>query len=303
MWPLRVLVISVFVALSLQAQQRQISHSAWWTRVEALANDGMEGRNTGSAGHKRAAEYVVAEFRKAGLEPAGIGGYIQPVAFKTRRIVENQSSLTLERDGRTESLVLGTDANISMRVDPPRNISAPLVFAGYGLKIPELGIDDLAGLNLKGSIVVYIASTPKSLPGPLQAHFGSAGERRKMYAAGGAIGTVSIANPKSTDVPWERSTLARLQPAMSLADASLDDAPGQLLAVTMNPAHADPLFAGTGYTFAELLALVDQGKALPAFPLKGQLEAVTTVERSQVESQNVAGILKGSDPARRNEYV
>jgi Zn-dependent M28 family amino/carboxypeptidase len=299
----RAFVVTVFVALSLQAQQQQISHSAWWTRVEALANDGMEGRNTGSAGHKRAAEYVAAEFRKAGLEPAGIEGYIQPVTFKTRRIVENQSSLTLQRDGRAESLILGTDANISMRVDPARNISAPLVFAGYGLKIPELGIDDLAGLNLKGSIVVYIASTPKSLPGPLQAHFGSAGERWKMYAAGGAIGTVSIANPKSTDVPWERSTLARLQPAMSLADASLDDAPGQLLAVTMNPAHADRLFAGTGYTFGELLALVDEGKAVPTFPLRGRLEAVTNVERSQVESQNVAGILKGSDPTRRNEYV
>jgi Zn-dependent M28 family amino/carboxypeptidase len=124
-----------------------------------------------------------------------------------------------------------------------------------------------------------------------------------MYAAGGAIGTVSIANPKNTDIPWERSTLARLQPAMSLADALLDDAPGQSLAITMNPAHADRLFAGSGYTFAELLALVDGGKAVPTFPLKARLEAVTTVERSQLESQNVAGILRGSDPTRRNEYV
>src|ERR1700746_2005577 len=113
----RAFVVTVVIAFSLQAQQPQVSQSPWWTRVEALANDGMEGRNTGSAGHKRAAEYVAAEFRKAGLEPAGLGGYIQPVAFKTRRIVENQSSLTLERDGRTEPLVLGTDANISMRVD------------------------------------------------------------------------------------------------------------------------------------------------------------------------------------------
>src|SRR3954466_4073844 len=45
--------------------------SRWWTHVEALANDGMEGRNTGSAGHKRAAEYVAAQFQKAALEPAG----------------------------------------------------------------------------------------------------------------------------------------------------------------------------------------------------------------------------------------
>src|SRR5262244_3653383 len=91
-------VLAILAALSLQAQQPQTSNSSWWTRVEALANDGMEGRNTGSAGHKRAAEYVAAEFKKTGLEPAGTDGYIQPVAFKMRRIVESRSSLALETD-------------------------------------------------------------------------------------------------------------------------------------------------------------------------------------------------------------
>src|SRR5262249_6121690 len=103
------IVLAILAVLSTQAQQLQTSHSAWWTHVEALANDGMEGRNTGSASHKRAADYVATEFKKAGLEPAGIGGYIQRVAFKTRRIVESQSSLALERDGRRETLALGDD--------------------------------------------------------------------------------------------------------------------------------------------------------------------------------------------------
>jgi Zn-dependent M28 family amino/carboxypeptidase len=275
----------------------------WWAHVEALANDGMEGRNTGSPAHKRAAEYVAAQFKKSGLEPAGIGGYIQPVAFKTRRIVEAQSSLALVTHGKTEPLTLGEDANINVRVDPAPSVDAPLVFVGYGLKIPERQIDDFAGVNLAGAMVVYVSSTPKSLPGPLQAHFGSAAERWKMYKAAGAIGTISIANPKSMDIPWARSTLARLQPAMSLADASLDDAPGQQLSVTMNPAHADKLFAGSGHTFAEMLALVDGGKPVPSFALRARLQATATVERADVESQNVAGILRGTDPKRRDEYV
>src|SRR4029077_11096709 len=182
-------------------------------------------------------------------------------------------------------------------------IDAPLVFVGYGLHIPERNIDDFAGVNLKGAIAVYISSTPKSLPGPLQAHFGSAAERWKMYKAAGAIGTISIANPKSMDIPWARSTLARLQPSMSLADVSLDEAPGQKLSLTMNPAHADKLFAGSGHTFAEMLALVDSGKPVPSFALPARLKATTKVERSNVESQNVAGILRGADPKRRDEYV
>jgi Zn-dependent M28 family amino/carboxypeptidase len=295
-------MMAVFAMLAvttcLQADEKR-----WWSHVEALANDGMEGRNTGSPGHKRAAEYVASVFRKAGLEPAGIGGYMQPVAFTTRRIVEAKSSLALVRNGMAESLSLGEDANVSMRVDPVASVDAPLVFVGYGLNIPERNINDFDGVNLKGAVVVYINTTPTSLPGPLQAHFGSAAERWRTYRAAGALGTISIANPKSMDVPWARSTMARLQPSMSLADASLQDAPGQQLAVTWNPAHADRLLAGSGHTFADLLALVDAGQPVPAFALPARLKATTAVERATVESPNVAGIMRGSDPRRRDEYV
>src|SRR5207249_2362111 len=160
----------------------------WWSHVKVLADDSMEGRNTGSPGHKRAADYVAAQFKKAGLEPAGTDGFIQTVKFKTRKIDEAHSSLALVRGGETEALTLGEDANFSLRIDPAPSVDAPLVYVGYGLSIPERHMDDLAGLPLKGAVVVYITSAPKALPGPLQAHFGSAAERWKMYKAAGAIG-------------------------------------------------------------------------------------------------------------------
>ena len=295
---------SMAVAASLVAgAQTTPGGKRWFSHIEVLAADGMEGRDTGSAGHKRAADYVAAMFEKARLEPAGAAGYIQPVRFKTRRIVESQSSLALVRDGRTEPLTLGEDANLNVRSEPAASLEAPLVFAGYGLRIPERQIDDFAGLPMQGAVVVFIAATPASLPGPLQAHFGSAGERWKAYKAAGAVGAISIANPKSMDVPWARATLARLHPQMSLADASLDDAGGQQLAVTMNPAHAEKLFAGSGHTFAEMLALVDGGRPVPHFALPARIKATARVENGEVESQNVAAVLRGADPQRRNEFV
>ena len=301
----RVLMAAVVVTLA--GAGAHADAKRWWSFVESLANDGMEGRDTGSAGHKRAAEFVAAEFKKAGLEPAGVNGYIQPVKFKSRRILEEKSSLTLAPSSggaaKPEPLTLGEDATISMRVDPAPSLEAPLVFVGYGLNIPERNINDFAGLNLKGAMVVYVNATPKSLPGPLQAHFGSAAERWLMYRAAGAVGTISIANPKTMDIPWARSTLARLHPAKALADPSLGDGAGQQLSITLNPAHADKLFAGSGHTFKELLALVDAGQPVPAFALPWRLKATTAVERTDVESQNVAGILRGSDATRRNEYV
>ena len=247
---------SCLVAASiLLAAQSTPGAKRWFSHIEALASDAMEGRDTGSPGHRRAADYVASVFQKAGLEPAGVNGYVQPVQLKTRRILEAQSSLALVRDGKTEPLTLGEDANLSVRSEPAPSLDAPLVFVGYGLNVPERQINDFEGLSMRGAVAVYIAATPAALPGPLQAHFGSAGERWKMYRAAGAVGTISIANPKSMDIPWARSTLARLHPQMALADASLDDTAGQQLSVTMNPAHAEKLFAGSGHTFAEMLAL------------------------------------------------
>ncbi|PWT82123.1 MAG: peptidase M28 [Blastocatellia bacterium] len=275
----------------------------WWQHVQALANDSMAGRNTGTAEYQRAADYVAEQFQKAGLEPVGVNGYFQPVRFKTRTIVEAQSSLTLVRDGHVDPLALGEDANFSMRIDPAPSLEARLVFAGYGLHIPELGVNDLAGLRLDGAVVVYLAAAPPSISAPLQAHFGSASERWKMYKAAGAVGTISIANPGTVEIPWVRSTLARLLPQMSLADSALDDATGQQFAATMNPAHADKLFAGSGHTLQEVLALADAGNALPRFELPTRVKATVKVERSELDSPNVAGVLRGHDPARRGEYV
>jgi hypothetical protein len=200
-------------------------------------------------------------------------------------------------------LTLGEDANISLRSDAAPRLEAPLVFVGYGMQVPERQFDDFAGQNLKSAVAVYLAGSPSDIPGPLRAHYQSAGERWNALKRAGAIGTISIANPKSMDIPWSRSTLARLQPSMVLADQSLDDAAGQQLAATMNPAHADKLLIGSGHTFRELLALADAGKPLPRFRLMPRIKATVSVQRGEVESQNVAGILRGSDPALKDQYV
>src|SRR5947209_14907282 len=161
----------------------------WWQHVRYLADDKLEGRLTGSEGHRQAANYVAAQFEKLGLKPAGTSAYIQPVKFHTRRIVEKDSSLALVRDGRTEPLVLGEDAILSVRLDPAPAIDAPLVFVGYGLTVPEMKHDDLAGLDLGGKVVVYLSGGPSNIPGPLRSHYQSAGERNRALARAGAVGS------------------------------------------------------------------------------------------------------------------
>src|ERR1051325_4612019 len=99
----------------------------WWSYVEALANDGLQGRQTGSAEHRKAAEYVASQFQQAGLAPAGVNGYLQPVTLDVRKIVESRSGLELVREGRAERLALGEDATIALRINPSESVDAPLV--------------------------------------------------------------------------------------------------------------------------------------------------------------------------------
>jgi len=275
----------------------------WWSHIEFLASDDLQGRNSGSEGHLKAARYLSTQYERVGLKPAGTSGYFQPVPFDVKQLVDDQSSLALVRNGKTERLVLGEDAILGTRSDGQSDNETGAVFAGYALKVPEKNYDDLAGLDLKGKIVVFLSGGPASIPGPLKSHYSSAGERWKFLKAAGAVGTATIQNPKSMDIPWPRVALSRFMPSMSLADPSLDETQGLHISMTINAERADKFFQGTGHTMAEILADADNNRPLPRFALPGAIRAHVQLKTSKVESQNVAGLLPGTDPKLKNEYV
>jgi Zn-dependent M28 family amino/carboxypeptidase len=291
------------LAISALAQLPTFDGQSWWNYVKVLAADDMEGRDTGSAGLRKASTYVMEEVKKSGLEPAGTSGYYQPVNFISRQIDEKDSSLVLVRDGKADKLVLGEDAMFSTRYDLAPKVDAPLVFAGYGLRVPETNYDDFSGLDVKGKVIVYIAGSPADVPAALSAHYQSSGERVRLLRELGAVGMVAIPNPASMDIPWSRMTLSRTRPSMVLADPTLDDTQGIQLGMTFNPADAEKLFAGSGHTFAELVPLAKERKPMPHFPLSVTIQAKAKVIRKNVESDNIVAKLPGSDPSLKDQYV
>jgi Zn-dependent M28 family amino/carboxypeptidase len=280
-----------------------IAGQRWWSYVQHLASDGMEGRLTGSDGYRKAAQYVTEQFQASSLAPKGVSGYLQPVRFDVQRIQASQSSLTLLEKGQAHSLTLGQDALLGSRLPQPKTIQAPLVFVGYGLHLPEAHYDDLADQDLHGKIIVYLNGGPSQLASALKAHARAPQEFYRAVEKAGAVGILSIPNPKSMDIPWSRMALAASQPGMQLTDPSLQDTRGPMFTSTLNPAHASQIFAGSGHTWSELLALGDAGKPLPRFPLPISLRAHVSAVTEQVESPNVIGVLPGSDPQRQGEYV
>src|ERR1700733_920111 len=251
-----------------QTAAKRFSGDAWWAHVQFLADDNLEGRQTGSEGLRKAQAYVVDQFKNAGLEPAGTNGFYQPVKFVSREIVEGESSAALISGGKAEPLVLGADAYFSTRENlSPDAITANLVFVGYGLNIPEQKYDDLSGLDLKGKIVVYMSGSPADTPTALSAHYQTTLERWKSLKAAGVIGLISIPNPASMDIPWSRMTLSRTHASMDLVGKEFDETAGLKLALIFNPANAEKLFAGSGHTFAEIAALGKDRNPMPHFPL------------------------------------
>jgi Zn-dependent M28 family amino/carboxypeptidase len=298
-----VLLFALLCAISVAAQTNHFDGQTWWNHIKVLADDKLEGRDTGSRGEREAQQYAVEQLKNAGAEPAGTDGFYQPVKFVSRQIVEKDCNLALVRAGKREPLALGEDTIISTRIMPAPEVEAPLVFVGYGLKVPEKSYDDFAGLDLRGKIIVILAGSPAEIPGALASHYQTAAERWKVLHAAGAIGIVSLINPASMDIPWSRMALNRAHPSMDLDDREFNETEGAKLAVTVNPASAEKFFAGSGHTFEEIAALGKDRKPLPHFPLTVSLAAKTKVEVTNIESANLVAKLPGSDPALKDEYV
>ena len=301
------LLFFAFAAASLARQNSSSTHfdgKSWWAHVKFLADDSLEGRNTGSEGLHKAQAYAVEQLQKAGLEPAGKDGFYQPVRFTQFQVDESKSSLALIANGKSQTLSFSDDAFVSSRSTRSSvTVAAPLVFIGYGLKIPEKNLDELAGADLKGKIVVYLTGSPSDIPTALASHYQTPAERWKSLHVAGAIGLVTILNPASMDIPWSRISVNRNQPSMDLANPEFYETRGLQLGVTFNPASAEKLFAASGHTFAEIAALGKDRKLLPHFPLAVSLDAKAAIQTTAVESANIVAKLPGSDPVLKSEFV
>jgi hypothetical protein len=280
----------------------------WWAHVQYLASDDRQGRLPGTPGFEQATQYVVDQFKAIGLQPGNGASYLQPIKLDALRVDAAKSPIELEFNGERK-LVKPGEITLSPHVTPGP-VDAPLVFIGYGLRLPTKHMDDYAGLDLHGKVVVLYNSAPARLQGPLRAYARVPAQRWKYLKAAGAIGMISITPPRP-GAPTPPDAAARsgaprppARPTMMIADPALDTLAGLRLSGNMLPANADVLLAASGHTLAELQPLIDAGKPLPAFDLHETIHVDIAIDRDkQVDTQNVVGLLEGSDPKLKKEYI
>lgn len=185
-----------------------------------LASDELEGRDTGSRGHEIAALYIATQLQALGLEPAGDNGsYFQQVPLRSSRLVPGSANLTLHTaDGDTSLAYPKAFFTGSDPVATESNVTAPLVFVGYGLVSDEFGLNDYADLDVDGKIAVMLAGLPEHIPSEEAAHLGR--ERSRFAAEQGAVGIITIHTPQREAVrPYANSILYLNTPSMRWVDA------------------------------------------------------------------------------------
>jgi Zn-dependent M28 family amino/carboxypeptidase len=274
----------------------------WWRDIEAIASDATQGRLPGSPGYDRAADHVIGRFKALGLTPAGEnGGFKQAVEFQEQTVDHAASSAALvAADGSERLVIVGTDLLISAGGGPrAASIDAPLVFIGYGLKLP--GHDDIAGVDLNGKIAVVISGGPADLPGPMKA--ANRSDRNRFLREAGAIGVISLVTPAQVEIPWGRRKLLAGQSGLYLANAAMRETADGFFAGALDPAQSEMLFTAAGHSFAEMAALADASKPVPGFNLGQRLKATVAATRRPLASYNLVAKLAGADRKLAAEYV
>jgi hypothetical protein len=292
-------------AFAQQAAEHQVSPERIKAHVAFLSNDLLEGREAGTRGHELAALYVAQQLAGLGFEGAGpSGSFFQPVTLQTRKL--DSGTVILRGPGGSKTFEHGDDVVMGASVfEASQTISAPVVFAGFGLTAPGQKHDDYAGLDVKGKIVAIFSGTPKGWPSDVAAHLN--GQKSKMAQAAGAVGIVTMRRPTDEKIlPWARIKDYLRKPAMTFVGADGKphvEAPFIKTGAYFNDPAAEALFVGARRSFREVQAEAEAGKAPKGFALPMTAAITRASTHSTVKSPNVVGILPGSDPVLKNEVV
>ncbi|PZR33000.1 M20/M25/M40 family metallo-hydrolase [Caulobacter segnis] len=275
-----------------------------------LADDAMEGREAGTRGYDIAANYVAAQYALLGVKPGGDkGSYMQRVPLLAFR-PGGEGAVTLTgADGAAVALTYGEDYLPTAQAQAADlTVEAPLVFVGYGIVDGTRGRDDYAGLDVKGKIVVMLSGAPSSIQTEERAHLSSPNTKRAEAEKRGAIGVITMSTssgekrrPFKAGVGQMKSWRVTWRDAQ---DVGAIRAPGAPSLAQISQAGAAKLFAGapTSLDAVQAEAETPQG-AVKGFPLATKLKVVLKTEIEKRESENVVGIIEGSDPTLKAQTV
>ncbi|WP_395622229.1 M20/M25/M40 family metallo-hydrolase [Sphingomonas daechungensis] len=268
--------------------------------VEFLASDLLKGRDTGSEGHRIAAAYVASEFRELGLKPGGLNGsYFIDVPFR-KATLDAPASITLTVNGKKMPLVTGKNAAIRPSVTSRDvSLSAPLVFVGRGIRDKQLGVDDYAGLDVRGKIVVALPDRLPGVPIDVAAHLASI--QAQTAGEQGALGIIVLDDSSTIAGDIQRFSKRPVIDWVDSQGRSSRASSAQSIAVSSEV--TERIFERAPRQLRAIRADVATGKKVRGFPLPASLSITAKSNWEDFTSPEVVAVLPGSDRKLAAEHV
>ena len=271
--------------------------------IRFLADDRLEGRESGGAGNPEATEYVARHFAKFGLKPAGDRkDLLQPFEIGLNAELDASCALIARVHEKREKLLIGKDYLPFDNIDVGNGFGT-LAFAGYGITAPNLGYDDYARVDVKNKIVLILRRTPD--PSRNGGLFKPTGGRPNQHA----LFSTKLANAKKhgakgiliVDAGKDRKTIEDMSDGGPWRMGSTEDS---LPFAFVSYEKAAEWIATAKRDFASVLEGIDAGQRPDSFHMRSILITLNVkIRRDKARVHNVIGLLEGADPKLKNEFL
>ncbi|MBV8865520.1 MAG: M28 family peptidase, partial [Acidobacteriaceae bacterium] len=300
------LLFATLTGAILAGETFQLSEERMRADVKYLASDELEGRGVGTKGENLATDYLAAQLKAAGVEPAGDNGtYFQRVPLVGSK-TSASATLKISGHGENVSLAFGKDfVGTALSQVAENNFDAEAVFVGHGISAPEFNWDDYKGEDLRGKVLVYFTNEPTSndphfFAGRALTYYGRWTYKFEEAARRGAAAALIIHTTPTAGYGWGvvNGSFSREMPELKLNRGEY----GLKLAAWLSQDAGARLVSATGKSLDELLSMANDRSFRP-IPLGVQVAGRIPVTLRTIDSRNVVGQIEGSDSRLKTQAV
>lgn len=288
-----------------QAAAAQITAEYLRERIAEFSADEFEGRAPATPADARARAYLIEHLQRIGFEPAGPNGTWEQPFDVIGVTAKMPQQWVFERNGKSISFEWWNDFIAASGTQRERGAvkDAEVVFVGYGIQAPEYDWDDFKGQDLKGKVFLMLNNDPDWDPdlfgGDARLYYGRWTYKYESAARQGAVGAIIIHTTPSAGYPFQ---VVQTSWSGEQVELPVEEESSLVLKSWLTEDAARRLVSFAGKSLDELVAAA-RSKDFAPVPLgvRTSLAFENTIKRSS--TANVYGLLRGSDPDLKDEYV
>ncbi|MBP8978375.1 MAG: M20/M25/M40 family metallo-hydrolase [Bacteroidales bacterium] len=292
-----------------EAQEEGISPEIIKNHIDFLASDKLQGRKTPSAGLDTAASYIAHELQNLGINSLN-GTYFHSLNLCRCGLGKRQHFELNTPSGKV--VVPLKTGYIPFQTIGDTTVEGVLVFAGYGLNLPNLGYDDYSNIDVKGKIVVVLSHFPGETSDDHRAKLieksGKTSINEKIATARnkGAIGLILLTNPKNHLLlkPQGHTWAALLKRAKEDSDPLILKFHKESFTAIHAGEETMKLLFGSKENLIKIQEKIDKNFQPYSFEIPGFTASIaTSLHKRFIKADNVIGILEGNNPKLRSQYL